>query len=368
VATYGLLGRIWRIDPSGGVHDFVSGLTTPSFLRFGPGGGWGEQLYVCENIANPSANHGRILRIDAAGAVTDIGDPTPPELLFAGGDIAFSDTGPYGNALYVGISGGFPGDGISKFVPPAGVFHVFQGEPGVGHSGTVSGLAFGPATAGWTGELYAALEDHYLMTPAGVPLGGIYRVSTLGDPTPIVTTATEPRVQKIHNLAFTSGGAWGTVMLASIDDRILRITSGGTVTDFVTGIRNRVSVEAGIMIAFDGLRLWFVEPATRTLWRLSPETLDVPRETPGSGTFTAIPRVTAGITQLDYAVAASAGARLECFDVTGRRVRQWSIAGATGRISWDGTDDTGARVPAGLYFARLTAGACSLTARIVRVH
>jgi flagellar hook assembly protein FlgD len=60
--------------------------------------------------------------------------------------------------------------------------------------------------------------------------------------------------------------------------------------------------------------------------------------------------------------------RLELFDVRGRAVRAL-VAGprAAGRhtVAWDGRDAGGARLPAGLYFARLRAAGDEAVQRVV---
>jgi hypothetical protein len=59
-----------------------------------------------------------------------------------------------------------------------------------------------------------------------------------------------------------------------------------------------------------------------------------------------------------------AGARLDLFDAGGRRVRSWSPPPGDGVIEWDGGDDSGARMPAGLYLARVRDARGEATTRI----
>jgi hypothetical protein len=54
------------------------------------------------------------------------------------------------------------------------------------------------------------------------------------------------------------------------------------------------------------------------------------------------------------------------YDVAGRRLRDLALAGD--RVTWDGRNAAGARVPGGVYFARVTDGAGSRTVRIVKVR
>ena len=62
-----------------------------------------------------------------------------------------------------------------------------------------------------------------------------------------------------------------------------------------------------------------------------------------------------------------AGGEITLFDLTGRRLRRFPCrAGAFGGIvTWDGRDERGASVPAGLYFARLISGSLHFQTRVV---
>ncbi|MFI5370793.1 MAG: hypothetical protein ACHQ52_04475 [Candidatus Eisenbacteria bacterium] len=70
-------------------------------------------------------------------------------------------------------------------------------------------------------------------------------------------------------------------------------------------------------------------------------------------------QVTLALSHLD------AGARLELFDAGGRRVREWSPAPGNGVVVWDGTGDGGARIPPGIYLARVRDARGEASARIV---
>ena len=62
--------------------------------------------------------------------------------------------------------------------------------------------------------------------------------------------------------------------------------------------------------------------------------------------------------------------RLAVVDATGRRVRAFGarmLAAGRHAFRWDGRDDAGTRAPAGVYFARITAGAHSATTKLVRL-
>ena len=63
---------------------------------------------------------------------------------------------------------------------------------------------------------------------------------------------------------------------------------------------------------------------------------------------------------LHLALPESVPASLRILDVTGAVVREWALgtlAGGSHEVRWDGTDEGGNRLPAGVYFAHLRAGA-----------
>lgn len=71
-------------------------------------------------------------------------------------------------------------------------------------------------------------------------------------------------------------------------------------------------------------------------------------------------------------VLPTGGARvtLKVFDAQGRTVRRWGDTFAPGRneVLWDGTDDRGVRLPAGVYFYGLRDGAHDATRKMVLVR
>jgi hypothetical protein len=76
-----------------------------------------------------------------------------------------------------------------------------------------------------------------------------------------------------------------------------------------------------------------------------------------------------GVTQVNFALARSGSVRIDLFDLAGRSVRgllapEVLPAGPHG-VAWDGRDDSGASVRAGIYFARIEAGDESTCLRLV---
>jgi flagellar hook assembly protein FlgD len=67
-------------------------------------------------------------------------------------------------------------------------------------------------------------------------------------------------------------------------------------------------------------------------------------------------------------VAPPTPARLEIFDIAGRRVRTLldrEVTESVTSASWDGENDNSEPVASGVYFARLTAGGATQTERTV---
>lgn len=83
----------------------------------------------------------------------------------------------------------------------------------------------------------------------------------------------------------------------------------------------------------------------------------------------AYPNPARGATRFSVQVPSGERARLDVLDVAGRLVRRLELAGQ-GReesVFWDGRDDAGRAVPAGVYLYRLSAGSASWTRKLVRL-
>jgi FlgD Ig-like domain len=63
---------------------------------------------------------------------------------------------------------------------------------------------------------------------------------------------------------------------------------------------------------------------------------------------------------------AGAAQNIRLFDLNGRRLRTLPLGGeASGVATWDGRDEDGRLLPAGIYFARLTSGSLHAQTRVV---
>lgn len=63
-------------------------------------------------------------------------------------------------------------------------------------------------------------------------------------------------------------------------------------------------------------------------------------------------------------------AKLEIFDLAGRKVKSFSLGEVLGegQVVWDGTNETGHGVSSGIYFCKLTAGGLSATKKLVLIR
>jgi subtilisin family serine protease len=77
-----------------------------------------------------------------------------------------------------------------------------------------------------------------------------------------------------------------------------------------------------------------------------------------------------GLGSVRFELPSAGHARVEVFDVTGRRVRTLTDGARSSgphAVSWDGRDDRGAQLGGGIYFVRLTTGSTSRNAKVVRI-
>ena len=99
----------------------------------------------------------------------------------------------------------------------------------------------------------------------------------------------------------------------------------------------------------------------------------VPREPSAAGFgFRVIPNPFRGATDLFFGLRSGGRVRLDVWDSSGRRVRTLldeELAAGSHSAAWSGSDDDGRRLPAGLYFVRLTApDDGSFTLRVARLR
>jgi hypothetical protein len=91
------------------------------------------------------------------------------------------------------------------------------------------------------------------------------------------------------------------------------------------------------------------------------------------GTLAARPNPFAGGTRIHYTIPGTGSVRVELsvYDLAGRRVRRLESGFAPAgehAVSWDGRDDRGAQVRAGVYFVRGTIDGQGVASRILLLH
>jgi glucose/arabinose dehydrogenase len=94
-------------------------------------------------------------------------------------------------------------------------------------------------------------------------------------------------------------------------------------------------------------------------------TVGVPPSVPAALSLSAMPNPFTGHVLLHWTLPSAGPVILEIFDTTGRRVRHFVDQAASGRFQWDGRDDQGAPVSAGVYLSRLKSESGSRTIRIL---
>ena len=130
-----------------------------------------------------------------------------------------------------------------------------------------------------------------------------------------------------------------------------RALFGGSLANYSGSIEN-----AGLSLPnlVPGLRQFFVDLADRGAAPTAPAALAA-----APNPFVASTRLTLP--------ALGVSARLEIVDASGRRVRRLDAADSSD-LAWDGRDDAGQPLPAGIYFARLTGAAATRSLKLVKVR
>ena len=125
------------------------------------------------------------------------------------------------------------------------------------------------------------------------------------------------------------------------------------------------SLDFGITAAFVDTSDPILEMYT-TSWYVDDagETGVAPGNPQAPAALAAHPSVTSTTTTFVLPGAAGARGVIDVFDVTGRRIRR--LPALAGRVPWNTRDENGARVPAGVYFARVERA--SAVARVVVIR
>jgi hypothetical protein len=92
----------------------------------------------------------------------------------------------------------------------------------------------------------------------------------------------------------------------------------------------------------------------------------------GSAQDSAAPNPFVESTRIEASIPGGGARSLTILDVAGRVVRRLDLGAPTGfhaaSAAWDGFDDAGARVPAGVYFLRVEGAAAAASGRVLRLR
>jgi alpha-amylase len=287
-----------------------------------------------------------------------------------GGGIAWG-TAAFLDRVFVGD---LPGNRIQRF--DGATFSTFA----TGIHGA-EGLAFGPGGA-WTTNLYVA--DANLTSIGQASTDGAGRIVVVDAAGAVGPVAAGAALLGAGALAFdTPGGGFGGDLFVAdvLQERVLRVTPGGTVSVFATGFGN-LDGSSCIAIGPDGA-LYVADRGngggSGQVLRIARSALVTAVDDPAGGGGAGALRLAlappapnpaaGGPVAFTFDLAAGAAeVTIELLDVRGRRLCALAAGPRpAGRhvVHWDGRDDRGRRPAPGLYFARLSAGGESAARRIV---
>ncbi len=261
--------------------------------------------------------------------------------------------------------------------------------------GLLGALLVAPAHAGVDAALQpanrfvapgAGVDVEFDVTAAGSAFNGFHATFTY-DPAALTFVQASPLANQLGCLVngtcssacgqtfhiFHAAGDSLTVDLSLLCDQVSLVGPGqlyklhfvASNTDQVTWVRVR---SASFFDA--GLSSGAVTTADTRVVIGSPASVG-PVTRPGTLALRAEPNPAAGAVVFAIATGRDGTQEIDVLDLSGRRVRHlasdWAAAG-THRVTWDGRDDAGALLPAGLYLARVRSAEGVATTRIVRTR
>jgi hypothetical protein len=270
------------VPPGYKAETFASGIAGPTALAFGPGGDFGENLFV---VSRPAEC---ILKIDPCGNVSTF---ACSPLLNGAHDAAFDLTGSFGGDLYLSADivcpSGFPGScnsgGIVRVTPTGAVSlfaDAFATSPGLFGA---AGIAFSPAGTLHIGDFETDFSG----------IGNVLRLDPGGFLTPIVPNGA---AKGAFGIAFDSNGNFGGDMFVvdtNLDgiflngtNTILRVTPTGGVSSFASSplFVNPFWIALDT-VGFFGGDLFVSDPGAQAVFRVDPSGTVTPFATGFAGNW-----------------------------------------------------------------------------------
>lgn len=270
------------------------------------------------------------------------GGPTPPNKIRAFGLALLLWSAwatPVSAAISVALSPAL------QTVAPGGEFDVRVEIPSAGSAFNAYDVVvqYDPAVLTFLPTSPTSLQQGALMLGGCAPASTFHLFSAAGDSLSVT-----------HSLLCNGGSLSGPGTLYT-----LRFRASNTPQVTALSIRFKEFFSAGVLVT----------PVSSTGCQVGIGIpLDVPVRETGSLRVQADPNPAWGSVRLTISGAGPGPRDVDVLDVTGRAVRHLSrgvyVPSGGGSLVWDGTTDSGARVPAGIYLVRVRTGAESRLTRI----
>lgn len=357
---------VYRVYSNGAIQDWFSlpeATADPTAIAVSPGSPWDAtpdnvQLFVALNEALGATTGPAVMRYDVrgVGSVFAAGSgpvSEPRHLGFLPGAI-----GGFSDLLYLANGAGTPN-----------LLSVSSGGAPAGYASNISGGANGLAFA--VGSTF----------DSGLYLGGSGRTVYLSDATGQASALTDDLGAGVEALAFGESHGFENYLFALLDDgRVVRINPDGSFEGFLSGIglpaspsddrRNDLCFSSG------GDQLFVTDAVRGLVYAIQgdrPSGTDPGADVPPAvtdlkGNF---PNPFNPSTTISFALSVDGPATLEVYDLAGRRVRQLLTGGSmpAGQhaVVWDGRDESGKAVAAGVYLVSLRTAEKSFSGKIALV-
>ena len=226
-------------------------------------------------------------------------------------------------------------------------------------------VVFGGSGAGFLNDVWelslAGTPAWTELTPSGVSPGARAAHTAIYDPV-------RNRMVVFGGLGSTGGDDVWALALAG-PPAWARLTPMGTLPSgrgwhsaIYDPLRDGMVVFGGYEASADDNDVWALE------WNPTA-TVGGPKAQPlFSGLWPPVPNPTRGTTAVSYALAQAGRVQLGVYDVSGRLVRQLvdgERGAGAGTADWNGTDESGARLEAGVYFVQLAGPVAHETRRVI---